>query len=515
MRSYFFLAGILMNSIVIAQNNTGGNTEGSAIKILVNPEKTYQRIEHFGASDAWACQFAGNWPAAKKNAIADWLFSTDTLSDGSPKGIGLSLWRFNIGGGSIQQKESSGINDEWRRAESFLNEKGKLDFSLQSGQRWFLQAAKDRGVANFLGFVNSPPVQFTRTGKAFAQSAEGNLAPGSYQQYAEYLAATIQGIQQTTGVLFNYISPVNEPQNDWSDGGQEGSPYQNHEIYDIAKTLNQHFLKKKISTRLVFPEAFEIKYLLAEYDKPGRGNQIASLFTKSSSQYLGSLNKVDKVIAYHSYLSSSPNHQAKTIRKELAERVADLDGFRLWQSEYCVLGNNAGDLEGSGKDLGIKTALYVANLIHNDLVYANVTAWHWWLAVSPYDYKDGLVYIDKNRQDGNYADSKLLWAFGNYSRFVRPGMLRIEASSDQPEEKLTLSAYTNAEKQETVLIITNRDNETISVEINQGSQDNLLSGYEYYTTSSQLKLKKEVLQGKRLTIPAESIVSIVIRKSAH
>src|SRR5919112_2276465 len=83
--------------------------------IRFDENKTYQTIRNFAASDAWACQFAGNWPDEKRNAIADWLFSMDTLSNGNPKGIGLSLWRYNLGAGSAEQKDSSGIKDEWRR----------------------------------------------------------------------------------------------------------------------------------------------------------------------------------------------------------------------------------------------------------------------------------------------------------------------------------------------------------------------------------------------------------------
>src|SRR5882762_4750229 len=71
-----------------------------AIDIRIDINKTYQVISNFGASDAWSCQFVGNWPGPSKNAIADWLFSMDTLTNGNPKGIGLSLWRFNIGAGS-------------------------------------------------------------------------------------------------------------------------------------------------------------------------------------------------------------------------------------------------------------------------------------------------------------------------------------------------------------------------------------------------------------------------------
>jgi hypothetical protein len=58
-----------------------------------DPSKTYQMIEHFGASDAWSADPVGKWwSEANKNILADFLFSMDN-------GIGLSAWRFNIGGG--------------------------------------------------------------------------------------------------------------------------------------------------------------------------------------------------------------------------------------------------------------------------------------------------------------------------------------------------------------------------------------------------------------------------------
>ena len=36
-------------------------------------------------------------------------------------------------------------------------------------------------------------------------------------------------------------------------------------------------------------------------------------------------------------------------------------------------------------------ALYMARVIHYDLTLAHASSWQWWLAISPYDYKDGLV----------------------------------------------------------------------------------------------------------------------------
>ncbi|MEO7983286.1 MAG: glycoside hydrolase, partial [Bacteroidota bacterium] len=110
---HFFLGLVTLFCI---KPGSSAQQSSSKISIRFDEQKTYQIIQNFAASDAWACQFAGNWPAEKKNAIADWLFSMDTLSNGNPKGIGLSLWRYNLGAGSAEQADSSGIKDEWRRA---------------------------------------------------------------------------------------------------------------------------------------------------------------------------------------------------------------------------------------------------------------------------------------------------------------------------------------------------------------------------------------------------------------
>src|SRR5947208_3635084 len=83
-----------------ACRSDGLSQQKQTLDIRIDLGKTYQTIENFGASDAWSCQFTGNWPDHDRNAMADWLFSMDTLANGNPKGIGLSLWRFNIGAGS-------------------------------------------------------------------------------------------------------------------------------------------------------------------------------------------------------------------------------------------------------------------------------------------------------------------------------------------------------------------------------------------------------------------------------
>src|SRR5688500_14683191 len=207
--------------------------EHVSLSIQINETKTAQTIHNFGASDAWSCQFVGNWPDEKRNRIADLLFSMDTSVNGNPKGIGLTMWRYNIGAGSANQVAASGIKDEWRRAASFID---NSQLSLIQAQNWFLSAAKKRGVEQFLAFYNSPPIELTINNKAFASNGVCNIDSSAYRLFARNAINSIKQIEGETGVRFNFLSPVNEPQWDWSDGGQEGCPYTNADISNLVKT---------------------------------------------------------------------------------------------------------------------------------------------------------------------------------------------------------------------------------------------------------------------------------------
>lgn len=480
------------------------------ISLTIDLAKIYQTIDNFAASDAWAGQFVGNWPDAKRNAIADLLFSNEFTAAGQPKGIGLSQWRFNIGAGSGNEGNTSHIGDEWRSAESFLNDDGTYNWERQAGQMWLLNAAKERGVNQFLAFPNSPPVQLTVNGKAFATSGKPNLAPANFDSYADYLATVIKGVQTKTGILFDYISPVNEPQWEWSEGGQEGTPFKNSDISGIVRSLNTALENEKLSTKIVVAEAAQYEFLYADHGRPGQGKQIDAFFNPSSLDYIGDLSKVDNIISAHSYFTTSPLNQAISIRKQVSDQVSKFDGLKLWQSEYCILGDNAGDIEGNVRDLGIASALYVARTIHNDLVVANATAWQWWLAISPYNYKDGLVYVDKNKTDGNYYSSKILWALGNYSRFIRPGAVRVDVSTDnnRHNEKLFISSYRSQDEKQLVTVIVNSDTQPFT--LNLAVQNGSIGDTKSYVTSEEADLApKTIVNSNEVIVSPRSVITLV------
>jgi O-glycosyl hydrolase len=193
-------------------------------------------------------------------------------------------------------------------------------------------------------------------------------------------------------------------------------------------------------------------------------------------------------------------------RKALADSVAAVKGLDFWQSEYCILGDNAGEIDGNKRDLGIDAALYLASVIHTDLTAANASAWQWWTAISAYDYKDGLIYIDKNKTDGNFYTSKMLWAMGNYSRFIRPGAIRVEAevTSAVTVKPLLVSAFKNGKNFTAVIINPNADD--VATNLNMSNANIKLTSA--YTTSQADELKAHKVTGTRNVIPARSIITL-------
>ncbi|MBC3784684.1 glycoside hydrolase family 30 protein [Spirosoma utsteinense] len=509
-----FLPWLLVNSLLIIGSCKADKpapvsrqaADTKVLKLTIDPKATFQTIDHFGASDAWACQFVGNWPTATRSGIADLLFSRDTLPTGQLKGIGLSLWRFNIGAGTAEQGDKSGIKDEWRRAESFLKEDGTYDWTKQSGQVWFLQAARDRGVAEFLAFPNSPPVQFTTNHKGYANKGLPNLNPDQFDSYTRFLARVVAGVRDKTGITFQYVSPVNEPQWDWSDGGQEGTPFFNNQIAGLTRSLSAALLTEKLPTQINIAEAGQIDYLYSDHNRPGRSSQIKAFFQKTSPDYLGDLPNVTRAISGHSYFTTSPYKAAAARRRQLATDLA-ASGLKYWMSEYCILGDNEGEIRGEGRDLGIDPALYVASVIHNDLTHANASAWHWWIALSPYNYKDGLIYVDKNKTGGSYQPARMLWALGNYSQFIRPGAVRVAATLDSDSDDVLVSSFRNND-QKLITVIVNRSNNAVTIEstLTTGTLRHIRL---YQTAADKALMPIQANAAGSFTVAAKSITTLV------
>lgn len=485
----------------------------------INPQLRHQQIDCFGASDAWSMRFIGELPKEVQDNVARLLFSSATDADGNPEGIGLSIWRFNIGAGSAEQGDSSGINSG-TRTECLQNHDGTYNWNKQAGQRSFLKLAKGYGVRYLLGFLNSPPVYYTKNGLATNTGRDGsyNLREEMYGRFAGFMADVIEGLEKHDGISLDYISPVNEPDGHWNWLGpkQEGSPATKYEIARLVRTLDRELQSRDIGTQIIIPESSDYRCMMSVHmTGPERGYEIQSFFSPDSTDtYLGGLRRLPRLMAGHSYWTNTPVEYMKECRKALRDTLQKYS-VDLWQSEVCIMGNDEEIGGGGGYDRTMKTALYVARMIHHDIVFANARSWQWWRAIGG-DYKDGLLFRYRRRgaASDTVVDSKLLWSLGNYSRFIRPGAVRIEVcrgKSVNPDSAtdpygLMCSAFRND------------DGSYVAVVINYGNDDTTVcisglkpSQWSLYRTSAGESLS--FIGSRRdlsaVLIPARSVTTFV------
>jgi hypothetical protein len=410
--------------------------------VTLNAARTFQTMEGFGASDCWSPSYVGKYWTSSRDQISELLFSS-VIDAGNPKGIGLSMWRVNLGAGSAEQGDAGGIEDKARRAESYLTDQLTLDWTRCEGQRYFLRRAKELGCESIVLFSNSPPVQYTSNGKACsAKGAVSNLKSDCYDDFAAYMA-DVAAHYVAEGYPVTHISPVNEPQYNW-ESGQEGSAWTNDEIARLARELDQALTSCNLSsTGILLAEAGDWEYLYKTKSDAARSNVLSAFYTSGSSAYIGDLIHAKKQICGHSYWTDGTWDGMRNVRTQVAQ-AAGRYGVSLWQSEWSMLGDgySSGEFVGFDAASEMDIALYMSKVIHNDLTVAGVSSWSFWTAmdVARWGHKNRFLLVSlvpgggvegDIAGEGSFQPTATLWALGNYSRFIRPGYRRIELTLNE------------------------------------------------------------------------------------
>ncbi|HEX8041210.1 MAG TPA: glycoside hydrolase, partial [Chryseosolibacter sp.] len=256
----------------------------------------------------------------------------------------------------------------------------------------------------------------------------------------------------------------------------------------------------------------------------GRGDQVTQFFWPASANYIADQPHVAHVISGHSYFTTCPDNTLVTVRQQLASKVNQVDpSLQVWQTEFGILGDVCGVYNGSPRNTTIDYGLYVAKVLHHDLAIANVTSWQWWLAMSPYNYSDALVYlndpsgninVDNCKSDGMVLGSKQLWAYGNFARFIRPGMKRVMASVTGSEDPLTaanslmVSAYKDEARQKIVIVMVNVGGDDRVLKLDSDALKIKGTHFNAYTTDTSQDLKRSVMDAADIRIKAKSVVTL-------
>ncbi len=489
-----------------------------------------QTIRDFGSSDCWSAEYVSDYfSETEKAKAAKWLFSKQMDADGNPEGIGLSCWRVNVGAGSASQGADSNIEEETHRTECFINQDGTYDWTRCDGQQWFMRQAKEYGVEHFVLFSNSPPIYYTKTGKANTngQKLTCNLKTNCFDDFTEFLASTAQHFADE-GYNITYISPVNEPQFDWKDG-QEGAPWENTDIKRIARELDKSISTRQLSTKILIPEAASWQNLYAGTNAHAN-NQVDAFFKRSNTTtYVGGIASVAKAVAGHSYWTVGNNETLKEVR-ETARAKAEEYGVEIIQTEWSMLDDAPSVEAGFTGDYATASkmdiALYMGKVIYCDLTYGNMTGWSYWTAFAQekWGQKNRFHLIRLNATDDtvdeSYADikqggiltaDKNLWVLGNYSYFVRPGYQRVQVEGADELNGLMGSAWLSPNAETLVAVFVNMDKGSREVSLTLEGFD--LENVNTYVTdiSHNLQLDPNQQDAANLRLPSRSVVTVVMK----
>lgn len=490
--------------------------------LAINTNQTFQTMDGFGASDCWCGNYVGrDWEESQRAQIADLLFSRE-IKNGRPVGIGLSMWRTNVGAGSANQGEASGIEDKSRRADCYLQEDGTYDWTQAAGQRYFLDKATEKGCESVVLFSVSPPVWYTINGKAYSnQGKSANLQTNRYKDFATFLAKVTKHYE-SLGYPVKYISPLNEPQYSWDSNKQEGSGWTNNQIAQVTRDLDTALTEEGSNAKILLAEAGSYPYLYqAKANDPAHSNQIHEFFDASSSNYLGNLEHMPNIIGGHSYWTDANWDELKSVRNKLRDACA-AKSLKAYQTEWSMLGSryNGSHFKGYDNSDDFDIAMYLSQVIHHDLASANISSWCFWTAMDPsrYNHKSRFLLINLKPSSGQYGDisdsgtheaMKTLWVLGNYSRFIRPNYTRVNITEGL-DKNCFGTAYISPDNNTLVAVITNFNNSacTFTPQI-EGFE--AASGKRYITNRVS-NMAESTTDVDSWSVPGYSVTTFVLNK---
>jgi O-glycosyl hydrolase len=373
--------------------------------VTVHASVTYQRIAGFGASEAFGqAQALRNAPAALRNRVLSLLYSPVS-------GAGLTILRNEISadaGTTIEPKAPAGPGAK----PAYLPLSATGD---DQGQLWLAQTiSKEYGVTDVFADAWSAPA-FMKTnnsaihGGTLCGVPRARCASGDWRQaYAGYLTQYARDYA-AAGVPLSYVGPVNEP------------------------NLNVNYDSMRLSPAQI---ADFLHYLGPALAGSGTGTKVDCCATTGwdYAQLYAAAIEADPAAARWTPLFTSHGYN-KGLDSPLAGWSQP-----AWETEWSTF--EAWD---PAWDDGSAASGYAwARRIYTGLASANLSAFlYWWGSTTPAENGDneGLLLMDTAA--GTVTPSGRLWAFANYSRFVRPGAVRLGTSSADPA--LEVLAFRNAD----------------------------------------------------------------------
>lgn len=451
------------------------------MKITINTEKSFQTIEGFGASGAWTAQVAGGWSHIDKKSGLPVNVRLAQLLYSKTDGIGLNIYRYNLGGGS-KNSGSSVFGNKNRMAECFMRNDGTYDWSRDKNAVNMMKLCVEAGADKVILFVNSPPERYTKNHKSCLDKAwHCNLPKKNEKAFSEYLFDCAEHFLGE-GIPVKYISPVNEPLWVWTEkNGQEGCHYTPFGVYSLLKKCAQGIKNR--------PLLKEIKFSACENGDIRWFNKAYTLAVLLDKEVREACDGID----IHSYCLPIPvpflNNRVSFLKRYRSFLDTFFPDVKVNMSEWCHMNG--------GRDKGMDSALVCAKTIYEDLSVLGASSWQHWIALSEVDYCDGLIYI--NEDDKTFEETKRLYVTGNFSKYVPTGAKRVHISCD--DKDILPLAFFDGNKTVIVLINPTEDEKNLGIDKE--------TDYTVAVTDEKNDLEEKRISGESsLTLSKKSVTTL-------
>src|ERR1700677_1500482 len=367
----------------------------------INGGTTYQTMAGFGASEGFGqAQVIMDASSAAQTQALNYLYSASS-------GAGLDILRNEISADSGDTIEPTAPSSP-SATPSYAS---LASINDDQGQLWLAQTIKaDYGVTNVFADAWSAPAFMkvddeTDNGSALCGGSGATCSSGSWvQAYANYLVQYAKDYA-AAGDSLTYIGPENEANLSTDYDSMQLTPAQTVNVLDV---LGPALAASGLSTKLECCATEGWDYA-QQYAAAIEADSTASADTA--------------IFASHGY-TEAPDSVLTGWTKP------------AWETEWSTLESWDPAWDDGTDASGMSWAQNVFNGLDN----AGLSAFlYWWASGTPSVNRDNESLIQIN--GSTVTPSGRLWAFGNFSRFVRPGAVRIAATTS--DSNLTLDAFKN------------------------------------------------------------------------
>ncbi len=493
--------------------------DASTINVRMKDYKPEQTITGWGTSACWWSQKVGSEESAEEYARL--LYSKD--------GLGLNVYRYNVGGGSRENPDTRLWTESSRSTESFLvastyKETGKLEYDWSkdaNAQRVLFESLEYGCVDTVVLFANSPHYLMTVSGQASGglEPAQSNLKKECYEDFADYML-DIAEYFISKGVPVKYISPINEPQWDWGGGwvGQEGCHYEINEVIDVARVFARKIKERNIDVKLSMAESGQVgDHAMDCMELLYADEEIASVMGTYS---------------YHSYWTDDNFALKYAFGNYLDKKFPKVE---VEMSEWCELPCNHDTQD-------IEAGLIMARTICEDISLTGTNSWSSWVAVNEGGVRaDSMIAVNDLNGDGRYDSddygtyelTKRYYAMAHYSKFIPVGSRRINSSISVADIEMSKAWWTQwiDDEEYPVYLVDKNDfyistyvtpeGDYVAVIVNEAEEgrkvkfDKVWKNMDVYTTDAERNLEHTSEKGiglKSIEVGPKSITTVVFSR---